>query len=197
MVTFFMDTDSPGRQGWVLTGGKSSRMGVDKALAEVGGIAMALRVADVLGKVCDSVSIVGDPERYSHLGLAVLPDNHPGQGPLAGIEAALASTSSDWNLIVACDMPSLNATFLETLLQTLEETGRDCALPRHPDGKLEPLCAAYHRRALHSIRTSMESGIRKVTDALRPLAVTYVPAGSIESFANLNTPDDLRKYLHG
>ncbi len=172
-------------------------MGVDKALAEVGGVPMALRVAEVLGKVCDSVAIVGDPERYSHLGLAVMPDNHPGQGPLAGIEAALASTSADWNLIVACDMPSLDAAYLENLLQILAQKGSDCALPRHPDGKMEPLCAAYHRRSLPSIRAALESGIRKVTDALRPLAVTYVPAGSIESFANLNTPDDLRKYLHG
>ena len=172
-------------------------MGIDKALAEIDGLPMALRVADILRTVCGAVSIVGDPELYSHLGLPVVPDNHPGQGPLAGIEAALTATNSDSNLIVACDMPSLNTELLRDLLQTLDGTGCDCALPRHPNGQVEPLCAAYHRRALPSVRRALESGVRKVTDALRPLAVTYVPAGSIESFANLNTPDDLRKYLHG
>ncbi len=175
-------------------------MGTDKALAEVGGRPLALRVAEAVRRTCPRVSIVGDPAKYSHLGLPVIPDSFHGLGPLAGIEAALAATNSDWNLVVACDMPSLDQSLLESLFSMLEShpaTDPDCVLPVHPDGTVEPLCAVYHRRALPVIRAALESGIRKVTDALRPLAVTYVAAGSAAPYANLNTPEDLRKYLHG
>jgi molybdopterin-guanine dinucleotide biosynthesis protein A len=173
-------------------------MGTDKALAEIGDRPMALRVADALAAVCDSVSLVGDPARYGHLGLPVVPDRFPGWGPLAGIEAALAATDCDWNLIVACDMPSLAPVFLESLFPHPDaDSDADCLLPRHADGNVEPLCAAYHRRVQAAILAALESGVRKVTDALRPLAVNYVPAGALGTFANLNTPDELRKYLHG
>jgi len=188
----------------VLVGGRSSRMGVDKARAESDGRALALRVADAVAKVCDSVKLVGDPATYSDLGLPVIADRFPGQGPLAGIEAALAATGCDNNLIVSCDMPAISQNLLEAIFAAAE-TG-DCALPRHDDGRLEPLCAVYRRSCHPVILAALEAGIRKVTDALqwkglsaasKPLALRYVRVPDPASLANLNTPEDWRKYHHG
>jgi len=186
------------RAAWVLVGGRSSRMGADKARADSGGRAMALRVADKAAGVCGSVSLVGDPAIYSDMGLPVIADRFPGQGPLAGIEAALAASASDSNLIIACDMPAID----ENLLEELFTADADCVMPRHDDGKVEPLCAVYRRRCHPSIREALEAGIRKVTDALRllenhGLAIRYIRVSSSSSFANLNTPEDWRRYHHG
>lgn len=179
------------RSGWVLVGGRSSRMGFDKALVELDGRPLALRIAETLAPFCASVSLVGDPAVYARLGLPVIPDSFPGHGPLAGIEAALRATSADANLIVACDMPALGRETFEALLSS---EAADCVIPRYPDGRLEPLCAVYRRRCHPHILAALESGVRKVTDALRPLAVTYVPVASAQPFANLNTPEDLHIY---
>ena len=77
--------------------------------------------------------------------------------------------------------------------------GCDCALPRYRDGDLEPLCSVYHRRCHSGVLAALESGIRRVTDALRRLtsdgfSVGYVAVADPSPFRNLNTPEDLRSY---
>ena len=137
------------------------------------------------------MSLVGDPARYGNLGLPVVADRFPGEGPLAGIEAALRTTTADWNLMVACDMPSLDASTMEALFEALA-AGGDCAAPSYSDGRVEPLCAVYHRR-LPSGRSwrRLKAERRKVTDALHRLAIRYVSRWQHrDSFANLNTPED-------
>ncbi|HVY95025.1 MAG TPA: molybdenum cofactor guanylyltransferase [Bryobacteraceae bacterium] len=186
------------RAAWILAGGRSSRMGVDKAHALFAGRPLALRVADRAASVCNSIFVVGDPAKYSDLGLPVIPDSRPGQGPLAAIEAALEATSAEANLILACDMPSLDSNQLEALF----EAGGDIAIPRHETGEIEPLSAVYRRAALPAIREALDSGIRGVTEALRQVAgarceVRYVRVSDPAAFANLNTPEDWRRYHHG
>ncbi len=192
------------RVAWVLVGGRSSRMGVDKAKAESGGRALALLVAGKAAKVCHSVALVGDPATYADLGLPVIADRFPGCGPLAGIEAALAASQYEDNLIVACDMPAIDGKLIESLFEAIGTA--DCALPRHDDGRVEPLCAVYRRNCHPVILGALDAGIRKVTDALLwkapspppgPLAIRYVRVPDAASFANLNTPEDWRRYHHG
>lgn len=181
------------RAGWILTGGRSSRMGADKAFLKVDGRPLAVRAAETVAVVCGAVALVGDPAKYGVWGFPVVADRFPGAGPLAGIEAALSVTTADWNLIVACDMPALD----EVTLEALFVPDCDCALPQYPDGNVEPLCAVYHRRCHAGIRAALEAGVRKVTDALAPFAIRYVPVVRARSFTNLNTPDDLEKFRHG
>jgi molybdenum cofactor guanylyltransferase len=188
------------RAAWVLVGGRSSRMGTDKARVESGGRALALRVADQAAAACATVSLVGDPAIYSELGLPVVADRFPGQGPLAGIEAALGTTNCDANLIVACDMPAIRENLLEELFAAAEDC--DCSLPRQGDGRLEPLCAVYRKCCHPVIRAALEQGVRRVTDALQRmaqegLAIRYVRVSDPTLFANLNTPEDWRRYHHG
>ena len=186
------------RAGWILVGGRSVRMGRDKALLEIDGRPLALRVADQIARVCGPVTLVGDPERYAQLGLPVVADEFAGAGPLSGIETALRCAASDWNLVVACDMPALDTTLLESLFGGTSDDEADCTLPQYGDGQVEPLCAVYHRRCHAAIRAALESGIRKVTDALRePVRLRYLRAPSRAPFANLNTPEELRTYKDG
>ena len=180
------------RAGWILAGGQSRRMGSDKALIEIDGELLLARTANILLATCGSVAVIGDPARYGAFGLPVIADRFPGLGPLAGIEAALGATHVDWNLIVACDMPALDRETIETLFEAVDG---DCALPAYPDGKVEPLCAVYHRRAHSAILAALESGARRITEALERVAVRYVRIHRPEPFANLNTPQDLANFL--
>ena len=177
--------------GWVLVGGASTRMGRDKALIEVGGKPLALAAAEALGSLCDSVALVGDPERYKTLGLPVISDRQRGAGPLSGIEAALGATRSEWNLITACDMPALDASLLRDLA---DSASGDAAIPQYPDGRIEPLCAVYHRRCHALAAHALATGIRRISDFIARLKVRYVQVTDPEPFLNLNTPEDLAKY---
>ena len=186
----------PDRAAWVLVGGRSSRMGTDKAFLNAGKGPLAAQVAAVAAEVCGKVTLVGDPERYASLGFPVVPDNQAGLGPLGGIEAALKASPSAWNLIVACDMPALDAALLESLFTAA--TGFDCAVPQHPDGRLEPLCAVYNKACHPAIAAALAAGIRKVTEGLRSgLKVNYVLTDREAAFANWNTPQDIRNHTHG
>ena len=183
------------RAGWILAGGRSSRMGTDKALLEIEGRSLLQRVASEISQVCGSVRVVGDPARYAGFGIPVIPDLSPGLGPLAGIEAALTATTVEFNLIVACDMPNVRAGELEDLFTA----GGDVAVPRHDDGRVEPLCAVYSRKCLAQVRKMLESGVRSVKEALRLLesdgfALRYVRVPRDNAFANLNTPADLARH---
>lgn len=180
--------------GWVLVGGASTRMGRDKALIEIGGRPLALAAAEALGSVCDSVAFVGDPERYKTLGLPVISDRQRGAGPLSGIEAALGATCSEWNFIAACDMPALNASLLRDLAAA---ASLDAAVPQYPDGRIEPLCAVYHRRCHAVAADALATGIRRISDFIARLRVRYVQVTDPQPFLNLNTPEDLEKYRRG
>ncbi|HWD97797.1 MAG TPA: molybdenum cofactor guanylyltransferase [Bryobacteraceae bacterium] len=185
---------SGGLAGWVLVGGASTRMGRDKALIDFGGRPLALVAAEALGAVCHSVSLVGDPERYQILGLPVVSDRSRGSGPLSGIEAALGATCSDWNLIAACDMPSLDSALLR---QLAESAANDAAIPRYPDGRIEPLCALYHRRSHAAAAAALAAGARRVSDFIARLTVRYIEVADSRPFLNLNTPEDLENYRRG
>jgi molybdopterin-guanine dinucleotide biosynthesis protein A len=171
-------------------------MGTDKALLEVGGQPLALRVAGGIGQVCGSVTLVGDPARYASLGLKVLPDHFAQIGPLGGIEAALSATEAEWNLVVACDMPALDAASLEALFGAAEaDSAADAIVPEHSDGATEPLCAVYHRRCASFVREAIARGTRRVIDMQAALAaearLRYWRVARADQFANLNTPADL------
>lgn len=180
----------PARSGFVLVGGASSRMGRDKALLPHRGTTLVEHVAAEVREAAGSVVLVGPPERYQSLGLPVLEDTRPGLGPLAGIATALASTAGGWSLIVACDMPAVTAQFLTELIEKAEASSFDCILPAGVDRRLEPLCAAYHRRCLPVIEAALERGVRKVTAGLAGLDLHLWPCHDSDIFRNVNTPAD-------
>ena len=182
--------------GFVLTGGKSSRMGKDKALLPFRGGALAGHVAAMVEAAAGSATLIGDPQKYGHLGYPVFPDRSPGAGPLGGIESALSYTAADWNLVVACDMPAISTELLRGLLQAAERLNTDALVPAGPSGRLEPLSAVYHRRCRETLHRALEAGVRKVADALANLEVARWAVDDAGCFENLNTPEEWACY-HG
>ncbi len=169
-------------------------MGRDKAMLPLDGAALVQRVADRVARAAGCVTLIGDPAKYGHLGHPVSPDLLPDCGPLGGICTALSITASDWNLVLACDMPDIDAQFLQSLLETAERLTVDCLLPTGESGLPEPLCAVYHRRALPHIRRALESGVRKVVDGLAGLRVELLPVPGSAQFRNINTPQEWIAY---
>ena len=108
-------------RGYVLAGGGSTRFGQDKALAEIDGAPMLLRMRALLSRVAADVQVVAVLQKYAALGVTGVPDRWEGQGPLAGIITALLTTKENgragWNLIIGCDMPFLTEEWLSYLLK--------------------------------------------------------------------------------
>ncbi len=182
------------RAGYVLVGGRSSRMGRNKALLPFRGGALAGFVARAAASAAGSAVLVGDPEIYGELGYPVTPDRYPGEGPLGGILTALYHTSADWNLVVACDMPGTSPEFLGRLLEAAEQAGCDALVPTGPSGRPEPLCAVYHRRACAPFERVFAGGERRVTAAFAAVRAEILPVKELAPFQNVNTPEDWDRY---
>ncbi len=187
------------RAGYVLVGGKSSRLGVDKALLEFEGKPLVARVAEAVRSAAGRVTIVGPLEKYGHLGLRVIPDPVENFGPLAGLLAALEDSESVWNLVTACDMPYLDAAFLNFLFEEAQAAGADVLLPVDANGNPEPLCAVYSLEARSTIRRRVEQGVHKITRAFQGLRVDELVPDRYARFdldgrifTNLNTLEDVR-----
>jgi len=178
--------------GFVLAGGQSSRMGSDKALLPYRDRRLIQFVAEAVRDAAGSVTIVAPPERYAHLGLPVIADEIPGEGPLGGIITALAGSDAEWNLIVACDMPGVSAAFLRNLLAEAVRAQSDICLPVSAAGLPEPLCAVYRSSSLPALRAAFAAGVRKVTSAFGGLRIAALAGCEPSRFANMNTPEDWR-----
>jgi molybdopterin-guanine dinucleotide biosynthesis protein A len=156
-------------EGFVLAGGRSSRMGQDKALLQVGRrslIDVALEKLRCIGMAAPRIAGARtDLSSYA----PVVPDLHPGCGPLSGIEAALAASSQPLNLFLPVDMPLLPARFLSWMLVRAEITGALVTVPRI-QGQPQPLCAVYHRDLLPLLRASLVGGNYKVMSAMSAAA---------------------------
>jgi len=183
--------------GFVLAGGKSSRMGSNKALLPFKGITLIEHVAAKVKKAAGNVTLVGDKAKYSNFSYPVTEDIFPGRGPLSGIHAALAASQSEWSLIVACDMPEVTETFLTSLIERAEGGKAHAVIPAGPSGLPEPLCAVYSRRAFDGIARALEGGVRKVMDGLSGLEIDLWRVPDSRPFHNLNTPAEWASYCHG
>ena len=180
--------------GFVLVGGKSSRMGCNKALMSFRKRPLAEQVAEQLRIVTNDVRLIGQVDTYGPLGYPVVEDLFKGCGPLGGIHAALSATRAQWNLVVACDMPEVTAEFLRLLIARAEAGSADAVIPAGPDGRPEPLCAAYHRGSLPEITNALEAGTFKVMSGLSRLKVDAWRVPDARYFHNLNTPQDWLGY---
>jgi molybdenum cofactor guanylyltransferase len=159
--------------GFVLAGGESSRMGRDKALLELGGVAMIVRAARLVESAVGPPVVVGSPETYQRLGLRAIRDDWPGAGPLGAIATALRASESPWNLIVACDLPYLTKEWLAFLVDRARESKADAVLPVS-EGGAEPLCAVYGKSCEAAVWLALDCGVRKVTDGLAHLRVEHI-----------------------
>lgn len=188
-------------RGFVQAGGGSTRFGTDKALVPLGGKTMLVRACELLEDVCDEVAIVAGEGKYGDEGWPVLPDRWPGEGPLGGILTALGTMQGSppgevWALVTSCDMPFLTREFLVFLKERAMGSHAHVVVPQSSRG-LEPLCACWGIRALAGVQSAFDSGVRKVTEAMKrlpmevldePLWKRFDTEGRL--FWNMNTPED-------
>lgn len=182
------------RSGYVLAGGRSTRMGRDKSLLPFRGRPLIATVAEAVAQAAGTATLVGNPALSMITGLPAIPDAFPGEGPLGGILTALRHTVSDWNLVTACDMPALDSAFLNGLFEAAEACGAAVLLPVRPDGLAEPLCAIWHRRSRDAVEAAFAAGVRKVTAALGGAGVVPYRVNESAPFQNVNTPEDWSGY---
>ncbi|MBI3280497.1 MAG: molybdenum cofactor guanylyltransferase, partial [Acidobacteria bacterium] len=187
-----------GASAYILVGGRSRRMGTDKALLKRGGVRVLDAIAAELAAVASPVTLVGDPRRYGAMGLACIPDRWPGLGPAAAIATALAHSQQDWNLVVACDLPAVSRHLFAALLDCARRANADAIVPATPEGRLHPLCAVYHRRALAAFEAAVAEGRFAVHDVLARLETGRFEPPHPEALRNVNTPEQWTSYLkHG
>jgi molybdenum cofactor guanylyltransferase len=145
--------------GYVLAGGKSLRMGRDKALLELAGRPLAEHAVVKLGRICADVHLLGNRNELA-VYAPLVRDMHEGRGPLSGIEAALEHSRHDWNLFMPIDMPFLPTAFLEWWMQmTLarEREGTRMAILT-VDGRPQPALCLLHRDVEPYVKQAMERG---------------------------------------
>jgi phospholipid/cholesterol/gamma-HCH transport system ATP-binding protein len=177
--------------GFVLVGGRSTRMGRDKALLPIGEETLLEHAARAVEAAAGNVTLIGPPERYPNLTYRILPDQVEDAGPLGGLVTALTIMETDWALICACDLPGVTPEFLRSMVE-IAESGKvdaDCVIPETASG-LQPLCAVYHRRCLDRARTALDRKSLKMQDFVSTLRTNVVPVSDSALLRNVNTPED-------
>jgi molybdenum cofactor guanylyltransferase len=172
--------EQSGAEGFVLAGGRSTRMGQDKALLRLAGrslLEIALDKLRILPLAAAPRIVAVRSDLSSHA--AVIADLQPGCGPLSGIEAALAASARPLNVFLPVDIPLLPAHFLLWMLQRAETTGAVMTVPRM-NGWPQPLCAVYHRDLLGHISASLRAGDYKVMPVV--MAAARAHSSSIDIF---------------
>lgn len=199
----------------VLAGGRSSRMGQDKALLTIQGVPLLQLVCNIAIALCDAVYVVTPwPERYQHLLSAScqfirevpLPVESTSDitsssskvtsplphGPLVGFAQGLASVQTDWVLLLACDLPRLRLEVLQNWTTELDSVGEEAiALLTHHAKGWDPLCGFYRRKCLPALTDFINQGGRSFQQWLAQHPVQILPLSDPQMLFNCNTPSDL------
>jgi len=172
-------------------------MGQPKALLKLGGETMLERQLRLLLGVCRSVAVVGAPLDPPPVDGQVWADELPGRGPLGGIYTGLKRSRTEYNLFLGCDLPYMEARFLEFIARLAMVEQADATVPQAADRRLQPLAAVYRRRALGLIRARLEVGANKTRSVAQHVRCRVVPWPEIARaefapriFASMNTPAD-------
>lgn len=178
--------------GFILAGGKSRRMGTDKALLTFQEKPLLEHMIKLIGPFCNTIAISGQNPDYSIFGVEMVPDLYSGCGPIAGIYSSMNHSGCDWNLLVGVDVPYVNEELLFLLISNIGE--RDCIIPQHTSG-VEPLIGLYHRRALPVVEEMIKGGNYKLTDLVSKLNTQYLDCNDLVKkyprlFMNINRLDD-------
>jgi molybdopterin-guanine dinucleotide biosynthesis protein A len=194
-------------EGWVLAGGRSLRMGRDKARVELGGWPLLEIMLEKLRMLGVRARVAGLREPLDGVAGEVIADAHPDCGPLSGIETALSHSEAALVLVLAVDLPLLETQFLLWMLRRAETTGAMATVPRLL-GEPQPLCAVYRRELRRGVTDALDAADYKVMVAVeRALKNGELDCFDVErsaasgawllrhaphwQFMNCNTPEEL------
>ena len=185
----------------IQAGGKSSRMGQDKALLPFRGVPLVQYVMQRLAPLADEIIVTTNaPEEYAFLGVPLFPDIIPERGALGGLYTALKCASQPLVAVVACDMPFASYPFFDAATRLMSTREADVVIPQTEHG-FEPLHAIYRREAcIHPIEKALDANKWRViawfedvnVHALSPEETKAYDTDGL-AFWNLNTPEDFAK----
>ena len=186
-----------GTTGIILSGGKSLRMGENKAFIEIEGIPIINRIYTLFKELFQEIIIVtNQAERFLNFKAKIVDDIIPNRGVLAGLYTGLFFSSHLYSFCVACDMPFLNESVIKYLIQKTDDF--DVIVPKTKDG-LQPLHAIYSKNCLEPIKRTIEQRKYKILDFFPRVKIKMVEEyefysldPTMESFINVNTPEELR-----
>jgi molybdopterin-guanine dinucleotide biosynthesis protein A len=182
---------------FILAGGKSTRMGTDKAFVEYEGRTLLARALDLARSVTPHVRIVGSPGKFAPFA-PVVEDIFRDCGPLGGIHAALLASQTKLNLMVAVDTPFVSWAFLQFLISQARSTPEAAAVVPRDGGSSQPLCAIYRREFADAAERALLVGRNRIDVLFTEVRTRMIEKEELEGagfsraiFRNLNTPEEL------
>jgi molybdopterin-guanine dinucleotide biosynthesis protein A len=193
-----VDSKIKNTNGYILAGGKSSRMGTDKGLLLIEGKAMIEYVIEQMQSVFDNLVIVSNNPEYEKFGLKVIPDLIKDIGPAGGIYTALKHSDSQLNFIVSCDMPFVTKEAIEFIVANTNESQ---IVLLENQGKLEPLFGVYSKDCEDKWLQLIQQEKVKLQDMVLHFKLKTIPVENNEIFAasflkNINTKADYNNLLN-
>ncbi|MCX8044160.1 MAG: molybdenum cofactor guanylyltransferase [Desulfobacterota bacterium] len=174
----------------VLAGGKSHRLGTNKALLAINGTTLIGHVLHTARQFTETVRIIAnDSEAYQQFNVPVIGDIMPGGGPLSGIHAALTISPTEYVLVLSCDMPLLDPSHIKPLISAYP--GYDITLYKHQN--FEPLCAIYRRTCIGALEELIAHGEYRIIDLFPTLNVKVIRTDEPTPFTNINTWADYQR----
>ena len=183
---------------FILAGGKSSRMGTDKAFVDYEGRTLLARALDMARSVASTVCIVGSKEKFAAYA-PVVEDMFRDCGPLGGIHAALLASPTELNVMLAVDMPFVSSAFLQYLITEARGASDSVVVVPCGDGRRQPLCAIYRREFAGVAERALRAGRNKIDVLFDQVRTRVIGREELEGagfssaiFRNLNTPEELQ-----
>ena len=178
----------------IMAGGRSRRMGQDKAILDINGIPVIKYVMNQVRSHFDQILVSSNNIlKHSLPGARVIPDEIANKGPLAGIVSALRVSRNDINFVIACDIPEVDIGLVRRLIR--ESKDFDAVLPQTGPSHFEPLFAVYKKSTLAAIDESIIAGNYKILNPLEKCKVKYVELSGADQFKNLNTMNDYLQFV--
>jgi molybdenum cofactor guanylyltransferase len=171
----------------IMAGGKSSRLGRNKALLALGNTTVIKHVIATVSAIAMPVTIItNNPEEYKQLGFATAGDLRPGCGPLSGIHAALSLSGTEYVLVKSCDIPLIGPEHLHLLHSNYP--GHDITIFK--TSRFEPLCAIYRRTCLPALEELIDHGDYRIIDLFPTLDTRVIRSDDVDAFRSINTGED-------
>lgn len=188
--------------GIILSGGKNTRMGENKAFIRVDGERIIDRTIRIFGDLFEeTVLVTNDPLAYLEFDLKIVTDIIKGKGALGGIYTGLFHSSCEYAFVCPCDMPFLNSDFVRYMQERAQ--GYDAVVPVQPAG-FQPLHAIYSQRCMPFIRKCIDEDRLKITGFYKKVRVLEIPPEVTapfdpegRMFFNVNSPEDLEEANNG
>lgn len=177
----------------ILAGGKSTRMGTDKALIKIGDKSLLETAINICKPVCNSIVISSNNQEHGKCGYPVIADEIRDCGPIGGILSCLRKSETDWNFVISVDTPFVTSDFI--LFLTTQTENYDAVVPVHFSNK-EPLIALYNKNCLPVIEKQISTHQFKIHHLINLINTNFLNVGKwVENnahfFSNLNRPEDL------